>query len=91
MITANKWQERYDNKECNVYIASCIELCWQMVIQSPPVLIQFEAKKKKKLKFDKEKYRAYMQSGEEVDFIVWPPIYLHEGGPLLCKGVAQGK
>jgi hypothetical protein len=26
-----------------------------------------------------------------VDYIVWPPLYLHENGPLLCKGVAQGK
>ena len=90
MKSEKKWKDEYSIKECSLYITTCIQLCWQMAIQDPPVHIEFE-RKQKKLKFDKEKYKAYMRSGEEVSFIVWPPIYLHEGGPLLSKGVAEGK
>jgi hypothetical protein len=41
--------------------------------------------------FDTSVFKAYTKSGKFVDYIVWPPLYLHENGPLLCKGVAQGK
>jgi hypothetical protein len=40
---------------------------------------------------DTSVFKTYTKSGEFVDYIVWPPLYLHENGPLLCKGVAQGK
>ena len=62
-----------------------------MAVQSPPVHIHFEDKNKKKIKFDNEKYKAYTKSGAEVDYVVWPPLYLHEGGSLLSKGIAQAK
>uniref|UniRef100_A0A8W8KNC7 Mitochondria-eating protein C-terminal domain-containing protein n=1 Tax=Magallana gigas TaxID=29159 RepID=A0A8W8KNC7_MAGGI len=36
-------------------------------------------------------FKAYMKSGTEIDYIVWPVMYLHENGPLLTKGIAQPK
>uniref|UniRef100_A0A8W8KQN8 Mitochondria-eating protein C-terminal domain-containing protein n=1 Tax=Magallana gigas TaxID=29159 RepID=A0A8W8KQN8_MAGGI len=36
-------------------------------------------------------FRAYMKSGTEVDYIVWPVMYLYENGPVLNKGIAQPK
>lgn len=40
--------------------------------------------------FDTEKFRKYSSSGEDkFDYLVWPAMLLHQGGPLLAKGVAQ--
>ena len=36
-----------------------------------------------------ELLKAYTRTGALVDYLVWPVLMLHEGGPLLCKGVAQ--
>lgn len=41
-------------------------------------------------KLDHTAFKDYTKTGRYVDFVVWPALYLHEGGPLLCKGVAQG-
>lgn len=43
-----------------------------------------------RLSFDKDLYKEYTCRGEYIDFIVWPTLFLHKGGPLLSKGVAQG-
>ncbi|KAL3879283.1 hypothetical protein ACJMK2_031585 [Sinanodonta woodiana] len=71
------------------YIDACVELCWLMVIQDPPVVIETPASKDSAL--DTNTYRAYTTTGPKVDFVVWPALRLHHGGPLLTKGVAQGK
>lgn len=39
--------------------------------------------------FDTDTYRT--KSGTRLDFAVWPPLRLGARGPLLCKGVAEGK
>ncbi|KAH3831012.1 hypothetical protein DPMN_104271 [Dreissena polymorpha] len=33
----------------------------------------------------------YTASGTELDYVVWPAMLLHEGGPILFKGIAQFK
>lgn len=40
--------------------------------------------------FNHTSFKDYTKRGRYVKFIVWPALYLNEGGPLLCKGVAQG-
>ena len=35
-------------------------------------------------------FRCLFTRGPFVDYIVLPIVYLHEGGHILCKGVAQG-
>ncbi|KAH3806475.1 hypothetical protein DPMN_134795 [Dreissena polymorpha] len=40
--------------------------------------------------FDRGLYRDYTTKGPRVEFFVWPVLYLHVGGPLLAKGIAQG-
>jgi len=40
--------------------------------------------------FNKTWFKEYTQRGMFMKFIVWPYMLLHENGPLLCKGVAQG-
>ncbi|XP_060577015.1 putative autophagy-related protein 11 [Ruditapes philippinarum] len=42
------------------------------------------------LPFDKDLFKEYTRRGKFQDYIVWPAMRLHENGPLLSKGVAQG-
>lgn len=85
----SRWKDVYASKSCQKYIKSCINICWLMSIQSPPVHLDFDIDKKGK--FDDKKYKAYSKRGKEIDYMIWPPIYISKGGNLLAKGVAEGK
>jgi hypothetical protein len=37
--------------------------------------------------FDRQVYKEYTQMGTKVKFLVWPALFLHEGGALISKGV----
>ena len=65
------------------YVESCLELCWYSAINDPRIDYVFEANTQP------EDFRTYTQSGKDVDFVVWPAMYLYENGPVLYKGVAQ--
>ncbi|XP_065930932.1 calponin homology domain-containing protein DDB_G0272472 isoform X2 [Magallana gigas] len=67
----------------------CVELCWFMQTTQPPIHLstRFSADGMK----NNDIFRAYMKSGKEVDYIVWPVMYLYENGPVLNKGIAQPK
>lgn len=67
----------------------CVELCWFMQTTQPP--IHLSARIPDDGRMNNDIFRAYMKSGTEVDYIVWPAMYLHENGPLLSKGIAQPK
>lgn len=73
----------------DVYICRSVEICWSMRVQDPPVCIDWSVPENGQ--FDQDIYRAYTKSGNIVEYVVWPVIYLHEGGPVLMKGVAQGR
>ncbi|XP_053389590.1 protein starmaker-like [Mercenaria mercenaria] len=72
------------------YIKKCVNICWSMHRNEPPVFVEFPDNTED-IKFDTNKFKPYTKSGTYIDYIVWPAVYLHEGGPLLCKGVAQGR
>ncbi|KAK3582887.1 hypothetical protein CHS0354_009693 [Potamilus streckersoni] len=74
---------------CGAYIEECVRLCWLMQVQTPPVCIDQGTKKGQT--FLKDTYREYTSSGTKIAFVVWPALLLHANGPLLMKGVAQGK
>jgi hypothetical protein len=57
-----------------------------VAIQDPPVVLTTKLTGK----FDTDRFRHYTKSGSTVDYVVWPVLFLHEGGPIICKGVAQG-
>ena len=69
------------------YANRCVEVCWLMAVQDPPVV--FGRLPQKHKKFDTNAYRPYTSSGFETDYAVWPALYLHVNGPILCKGVVQ--
>ena len=60
-----------------------------MCIQDPPVVLMFSGKQG--TNFDGQLFTTYTTEGRKVQFIVWPAILLYNDGPILRKGVAQGK
>ena len=60
-----------------------------MVFQDPPVVIDTNAKPSDS--FDTDVFKVYTAKGKHIDYIVWPPLLLHKDGPMVGKGVAQGK
>ncbi|XP_052076577.1 uncharacterized protein LOC127714537 [Mytilus californianus] len=82
------WQRQKDTglvEDLQPYVDKCIELCWYSAISDPPLVYTFEAKQ------NMDDFRGYTKSGDEIDYVVWPSMYLHEYGPLLYKGVVQYK
>jgi hypothetical protein len=73
---------------CKEYIDKCVELCWMMRIQDPP--IHMDTNFPTNSEFDSNKMRSYTKAGKFVHFVVWPTFFLHKDGPLLGKGVVQG-
>ncbi|XP_060584756.1 uncharacterized protein LOC132740787 [Ruditapes philippinarum] len=71
------------------FIRKCIYVCWMMVVQSLPMCIHVIDVNEQD-KFDKNLYREYTTSGSHIKYIVWPAMLLHENGPVVCKGIAQG-
>jgi len=70
------------------YVNKCVQITWLMAIQDPPVSLHIPSKQRS---FDKKMYRYYTEVGEEMAFVVWPPMVLHDGGAILMKGVAEGR
>ena len=73
----------------NPYIWKCVELCWFMVIQTPPIYINTKWQSIPGELFNNDMFKFYAETGDKMDYIVWPPLFLKEDGPVLCKGVAQ--
>lgn len=74
---------------CSEYIDTCVQCCWLMVIQDPPIFMEWDLTNGVS-NFDKDLLKSYTKTGNTVEYLVWPVLYLHKNGPLLCKGVAQG-
>ncbi|KAH3863924.1 myosin-9-like isoform X1 [Dreissena polymorpha] len=77
-----------DALRVETFLREAFTLCWLMSIQDPPVV--FDRLLQHGETFNMELYRAYTKGGPLVDFQVWPTLFLHEGGAVLYKGVAQG-
>ncbi|CAC5382390.1 unnamed protein product [Mytilus coruscus] len=72
---------------CLAYIENCVSLCYYVAVQDPPMVIDFEPGQI----FDKQSWKEYTRSGTEVEYVVWPALYLYKGGPIMSKGVVQPK
>lgn len=67
------------------YVQKCMTLCWLMTISDPPVVFEHSVN----VTSDSIKYKAFTQSGDTVEYVVWPKLLLSEGGQLLATGIAQ--
>ncbi|KAL4230746.1 hypothetical protein ACF0H5_011121 [Mactra antiquata] len=70
------------------FIRRCSEIFWWMNAQDPPMILEFDEPKGS---FNEDKYRFFTKSGNQIVYIVWPPMRLHQSGPVLAKGVAEAK
>ncbi|WAR22526.1 hypothetical protein MAR_016500 [Mya arenaria] len=73
------------------FSAKCANFGWLMNVCDPPMAV---CDGKWGDEFKPDLYKAYTKSEKGlkkpvVDFIVWPALHLHEGGPLVSKGIAQ--
>ena len=64
------------------YVEGCTDIMWHTQIQSPPLVLDFETK-------NKDWYKKFTSPGQNIDYIVWPAVFLYGNGPLLAKGIAQ--
>lgn len=71
------------------YANDCVDLCWSMVIQSPPFHLSWITPHGEMV--DTSKYTFYRTSGRYVDYVVWPVLFDCDGGTLISKGVIQGR
>jgi hypothetical protein len=78
-----------DTEAKQKYTVRCLELCWMMAIQDPPMMVDFGPAQDEDV--DKNVFRLYTKQGDKVAFVVWPAVFLHENGPLVQKGVLQPK
>lgn len=70
------------------FIEGCLTCVWLMKVQCPPVALLWQ---KPGTPCDKNRFTFYTQRGTNVVQTVWPAVLLHENGPLMSKGVVQGK
>lgn len=81
----SEYKDMLCHSGCEVFVDRCIELCWMMNIQDPPMYLQFESSDV----IDRSMFRLFTRNGERLEYVVWPALLLHENGPLVQKGVAQ--
>ncbi|XP_053399157.1 meiosis-specific nuclear structural protein 1-like isoform X2 [Mercenaria mercenaria] len=75
-----------NHPEVQDYLSRCVEIGWLCAVQDPPLFLKAQSP----LEFDTNAFKDYTKRGKYVEYVVWPALYLHEGGVLLAKGVAQG-
>ncbi|WAQ99169.1 hypothetical protein MAR_023542 [Mya arenaria] len=75
------------------YIAKCVQLSLLMNATDPPLVMKCESDTEKRTGrdlYNKDMFKEYTKRGKYFDFCTWPVLFLHEDGPILSKGVAQG-
>jgi hypothetical protein len=88
-LKATNWNENCI-EDLKPFILKCVYLCWMMTVQSPRMVLHAHPTERSDVPFDKGLYKEYITSGPVVKYVVWPALLLQEGGPLVCKGVAEG-
>lgn len=58
-----------------------------MCVQDPPMT--FLDRLDRGSEFNTEVFRKYTYAGNKFDYLVWPAMFLHHGGPLIAQGIAQ--
>ncbi|XP_048772667.1 uncharacterized protein LOC125678326 isoform X2 [Ostrea edulis] len=77
----------YGDDNVKKYISHCLSFFWRACIQTPPLYFDFNVQKG--TPFDSAVHRKCTVNGPNVDYTVWPVVYLHERGPVLVKGIVQ--
>ncbi|XP_062577368.1 uncharacterized protein LOC134239217 isoform X2 [Saccostrea cucullata] len=79
-----KQKESYTrDKRLTDYLDILVELTWNMVLQDPPMALNFA---KNGDKIDEKSFKHYSKKGNVVLLCVWPALHLYNGGPIVSKG-----
>lgn len=65
------------------YVQKCVELCWFMNVQDPPME---QVAPKEGEDVDKNLFSHHGRKGKKVQTCVWAALLLHKEGPVVCKG-----
>lgn len=85
-------RERYSFEEltgCMPYIENCVELCWFIVLQTPPMHIDMTD-----CTGDVDRDKFNLCDGctrTKVDYLLWPALYREKDGNIVAKGIVQTK
>jgi hypothetical protein len=60
-----------------------------MNVQNPPIVLDFELKYGYII--DQHSFSTFRKHGDYVNYVVWPAVYSHKNGPLLCKGIVESQ
>ncbi|XP_060581614.1 uncharacterized protein LOC132738165 [Ruditapes philippinarum] len=72
----------------STFANKCFELTFALRLQDPPLFLDIiETDKNDGHGIEKEVYKLVKRRGRKTKTIVWPPLYLYKGGPILAKGV----
>ncbi|XP_062620764.1 trichohyalin-like isoform X2 [Saccostrea cucullata] len=72
-------------EHCEIYTDKCIELCWLMKNLDPPAVLDFSVQQGDTM--DDSKYKLFTESGDSVDYLVWPALLYK--ADVLQKGVVN--
>lgn len=65
------------------YIDRCVEYSFLMVVQDPPMYLEYPESGQK---INTSLFKPFRQKGSVVQMCVWPCVCLHKDGPVVCKG-----
>nr|XP_034303210.1 uncharacterized protein LOC105344861 isoform X1 [Crassostrea gigas] len=65
------------------YVDRCVEYSFLMVVQDPPMYLEYPEKGQK---INTSLFKPFRQKGSVVQMCVWPCVCLHKDGPVVCKG-----
>ncbi|XP_048775120.1 uncharacterized protein LOC125679718 isoform X2 [Ostrea edulis] len=81
------YREHFSNitlkRNLEAYIDKCVECIWLMVVQDPPMDLRY-ARKGENL--DTTAFKVFRKKGTVVQACIWPAVYLHKNGPVVCRG-----
>lgn len=70
-------------RDIDAYLNGCVETCWLMCIQDPPMILVTPEKGDKIVT---QQFAMYKTTGDTVETCVWPALLLCENGGVVCKG-----
>lgn len=72
-------------RDFGAYLTRCVDTCWYMCIQDPPLNIKIPEKGDT---VDTKQFNLYKSEGYIVDVCVWPALLLGGGDStdIVCKG-----
>lgn len=74
---------------CETYTRKCVINCFYMLTSEKPMYMKLSFHQGGVI--DRINLENFQSDGTRVDLMVWPALYLFDGGPLLNKGFVKAK